>query len=406
MDAFRHIVSFMDGAAIPYAVAATSPLMRVASEERNHVPQKSGRRCPYPRALQLQLRYNSSGDARLQLNITTCRVPLESVAHASWWLLGSCAPPLVLSCSHPSLVHLELNALLLNMVEFRASGCAHLATIKPLEQCHYLQVVDVSRCGRLRDLSPLRASAAVLKELSFSYTAVTSLASLRVLHALETVAMSWCSEIVDFSPLLSLPHLRTLNAANSALDATGVLRNCPYLEKIDLSWSQVEVLRSFSCAGYLKVLFVSYTNIDSIEALRDCELLECLFLHKCVLLTDLSPLEELSTLKVLDISDTAVEKLDSLRLCNSLEVLFMALTQVADLAPLAGAQSLKVLDASYTQVNEVSALKKCTSLEKLYLKGCCSGTIDLAPVTALPQLVALETKDSSVVNKPFKYGEA
>ena len=82
--------------------------------------------------------------------------------------------------------------------------------------------------------------------------------------------------------------------------------------------------------------------------------------------------------RVLDLTGTGVTDLAPLQGLTSLQTLDLSSTGVTDLAPLQGLTSLQTLDLSSTGVTDLAPLQGLTSLQTLDLTG--TGVTDLAPL--------------------------
>ena len=243
------------------------------------------------------------------------------------------------------------------------------ARLAALGKASPLSVLDVSLTGPV-DLSFLAAHAASLRDLSLYYeepgadlTALPELPKLEslavglpgladlgfldALPPLETVWLTQCQDIEDYSPLLRFTGLRVL-----ALSGSGRLRS----------------LRQLPPLGNVRSLSLADSGLG-----RELDALACaapnvinLYLESCDWLDDLAPLARL--------------ELQDLRIRGS--------SAVSDLRPLSGQADLSFLDVSLTRVGDLTPLEGLTKLKILRLTGC-DAVADLRPMAALPNLEEL-----------------
>lgn len=230
--------------------------------------------------------------------------------------------------------------------------------------------LEISLAGPA-DLSPLAAHAASLTELDLYYDepgadpttlpdlpklrhlayGLPGLADLRFMDRLpdlETIWLTRCQEIEDYSPLLRFTGLQTL-----ALIGSHKLRDLNQLPPL-------VTVESLSLDG-------SGLRDDGLEALVSAAPdIGNLYLGKCDWLGDLGPLERL--------------KLGDLRINGS--------SAVNDLTPLSGQLHLQFLDVSDTRISSLAPLEQLTRLDTLRLSNC-GAVSDLGPIAALPNLTEL-----------------
>ena len=109
--------------------------------------------------------------------------------------------------------------------------------------------------------------------------------------------------------------------------------------------------------------------IESIEGLQFCKFLTFFNLNGSVLLTDLSPIRNLTTLKELYYNDRSyIDDLSVLTQLTSLTSLSLKLSdQVTDLSPLGNLTNLKSLRLRNNKIEDLTFLKDLTKLELLSL---------------------------------------
>ncbi len=113
-------------------------------------------------------------------------------------------------------------------------------------------------------------------------------------------------------------------------------------------------------------------------------------------LTDLAPLERLTSLQELSVFNTPVADLAPLARLTNLRNLWLDGTRVTNLAPLARLTELQYLDLEDTGVTDLAPLAQLTSLQQLYLGG--PGVTDLAPLARLTNLRWLSLRYTGMTN--------
>ena len=137
------------------------------------------------------------------------------------------------------------------------------------------------------------------------------------------------------------------------------------------------------------------TLVSDITPLRDLSTLECLFLED-TLVSDIRPLANLSSLDWLDLGDTPVSDIRPLANLSSLEWLGLRGTDVSDIEPLTNLSSLEWLALGATPVSDIGPLANLSSLEWLALWG--TEVSDIGPIANLSALEQLYLSETPVRN--------
>ena len=128
------------------------------------------------------------------------------------------------------------------------------------------------------------------------------------------------------------------------------------------------------------------TLVSDITPLGDLSTLESLLLVD-TLVSDIRPLASLSSLEWLELGGTLVSDIRPLANLSSLQHLGLWETKVSDIEPLANLSSLQWLALGATQVSDIRPLANLSSLEWLALWG--TEVSDIGPVANLPALERL-----------------
>ena len=177
---------------------------------------------------------------------------------------------------------------------------------------------------------------------------------------------------------------RNLNNARLQAIAPFIIRYKTSI--LDLSGTGVTDLAPLQGLSSLQTLNLSNTGVTDLAPLQGLSSLQTLNLSNTGV-TDLAPLQGLSSLQRLDLSDTGVTDLAPLQGLSSLQSLNLTGTKVTDLVPLQGLSSLQTLNLSNTGVTDLVPLQGLSSLQTLNLIG--TKVTDLAPLQGLSSLQRL-----------------
>ena len=119
--------------------------------------------------------------------------------------------------------------------------------------------------------------------------------------------------------------------------------------------------------------------------------------RECVLVENLTPLNELPRLREIVCINTRVKNLTSLdAMTTTLWSLNCSYTRVRDLGPLATLAALRSLDCSNTRVKYLTAVAALTSLQSLDCRG--TPVKALSPLSSLPSLQSLNCSNTRVTD--------
>lgn len=239
---------------------------------------------------------------------------------------------------------------------------------------------------------------------------------------LESLDISNCDNIDDFSPLNILGNLKELNLNNcdyfTSLDS---IANCENLEVLNVGNTKVKNLTAIKNFKKLKIFNCCCNNILNINGIENCPDLMELSLWGCVTLDNINPVESLKNLRLLDIDYTSLTDLLPVSSCNKMEFLFMdnciRLTDIYPLAALKGLKcllidgstmlsvnqmetfseldNLEYLTLKYRRINTLKYFSKMTKMKELILEGC--NVSDLSPIENLVNLTKLDITGNSAL---------
>ena len=177
--------------------------------------------------------------------------------------------------------------------------------------------------------------------------------------------------IPDFSPILELTQLNSLNLSYSSLSDASFLSELPQLKWLDLG----------------------NNNLSDISALTELTQLTFLYLSSNPI-TDADPLARLIQLTHLDLSSTSISDMSPLAELTQLRALYLYSTSFTDISALSGLKQLTNLSISGTSISDVSPLAELTQLTSLYLVNISIS--DVSALTELTQLTYLTLYSNSI----------
>ena len=219
----------------------------------------------------------------------------------------------------------------------------------------------------------------------------TPLASLPNLRDLDY----YLPDITDFSPLAKLANITTLRLRKidqSALDTISGLNKLTYLF---LSDSKITDLSPLAKLVNLSSLYLYGSKITDIRPLSKIEWLRSLTLSG-VRQSDLEIISELKNLTDLNLYESKIIDLNPLAKLPDLRSLYLRDSKITDIRPLtkiAKLENLSLSEVSQSDLEIISELKNLT-----YLNLYESKFTDLNPLTKLPDLRSLYLRDSKITD--------
>lgn len=160
--------------------------------------------------------------------------------------------------------------------------------------------------------------------------------------------------------LQKINDLREINiSSNYPISNLEPLRNCIWIEKLDISNQSVRDLSPLENKQYLKELYVQNTPITSLKPLENDLLMEILNIENTQI-DDLGPISKMTNLVTLNAGGTSIKSLKPLQNLDNLENLYINNTSVKNLSPIENLPKLKTLKAYNTKLNN----KKIESLQQ------------------------------------------
>ena len=206
---------------------------------------------------------------------------------------------------------------------------------------------------------------------------VKDLSDLKYATNLSYLSISY--EGYDISPLENCKNLITLNIYNKGdkkVKDASPLSNLTKLSTLYLSDTDVENLdflknlkeiKSLSITNYTSISKI--TNIDPVKKLTKLEKLNISDNTKeeNYNITDLSPLQNITTLKEIDITNSKISDLTPLKNLINLESLYFYNNEIKSIEPLVNLTNLKRLSLNKNKIKNIEAIRKLTNLTNLEL---------------------------------------
>ncbi|AAZ12257.1 leucine-rich repeat protein (LRRP), putative [Trypanosoma brucei brucei TREU927] len=263
------------------------------------------------------------------------------------------------------------------------SECLRLTDVEPLASIETLEEIDVSGCFPC--VCGIGALGALprLKILNASLTGITDecLARLSASQSLKKLLLSKCERLTNVSRLDTVTTLQELDLAEckNVVSGIGSLGTLPVLQCLDLSGTGVadDDLCALSCSATISKLIMK----------------------RCVLLTNVSPLEKLRTLQHVNIGEciNVIEGLNSFSELPSLRTLYMHYTPVTNecLSVISTSQSIVSLNiAACTRITDISCLANLKTLEDVNINMCESVEKGLGDISGLSNLRMLSARST------------
>lgn len=264
-----------------------------------------------------------------------------------------------------------------------------LTDIEALAGNTALEAVILRGNDHLGDITPLQASAASLKRLELSGTAVKDLSVLAQAGELEDLDFGCCPNLTSLKGLVTLTITQQHNFSINELKNLTDLQHLPKLSSGDLSLWDLTGLTSLagieSAADQITSLQIrSMPRLKDVSALRLLQRLETLVIDDCPQLSNLEVLGELPALQDVHLDDC--KKLTRLpgawpSTLTSLTVQSCPITRLGVL-PVALTGSLNLV--SCPKLSSLEGIEACTGLQEITIRPSIT---DLQALAGLPDAV-------------------
>lgn len=144
----------------------------------------------------------------------------------------------------------------------------------------------------------------------------------------------------------------------------------------------------------LNTLFLRQNQISDLTPIQNCCLLVQLYLDTNYLISDITPLSNMTHLAYVGLSNNAISSIAALQNAYGLINLSMNNNQVADISPLQNHFQLDCLIMGNNLISDISALHNLTSITTLYLHG--NQIQDISALSNLVNLVDIYMPDNLI----------
>lgn len=249
---------------------------------------------------------------------------------------------------------------------YELEGLAHSRSLVSLSLYGCLNLTDVSACGRVP----------TLRDLFISESTVEVVEGLRDSRSLVRLGMRYC-DLPSLTALTAVATLRILHAASSSLASVAALQFCPSLEVVEVAaCGQLLDLGSLGLAPSLVEVDATGSGVRHVDGLCRSTSLEKLRLAHC----------------------SHLEEVGRLGLCVRLRHLSLTGTAVRSLEGLAGAPALSWLDVSFCrQLGSLSVLLHLPELRRVLVRGCTAALRHPEEVRVVVESLGARRKKVEVV---------
>jgi Leucine-rich repeat (LRR) protein len=272
-----------------------------------------------------------------------------------------------LNISGTKVVDLSVIAKLTNLTDLNISNLTlNQSGIQPISNLLSLQILDLSRL-------PIDTLTAVgelvnLKRLNIDFTSVRSLNGLDILNSLELISLD-NTPVSSLDPLNSLPNLKLIYCDKTNIDSKKALAFMNSRSEVKVIYESQELMVWWlKLSDDWKEIFRSKIELSTPptrEQLHELTFIKSLDISDNVLIKDISPLTELTSLQELNIEGTSVNELSHLSETFTLQSLNLRRTRIADLTPLKGLTNLISIDFSHSAVISIKPLVQLNNLRTI-----------------------------------------
>ena len=206
-------------------------------------------------------------------------------------------------------------------------------------------------------------------------------------HAIIIATMLTMFGAAGYAQPVDIPDANLRAAISEALNGAPITQaSMRRLTTLDARDRQIVRLTGLEYATNLKELSLVYNNISDLTPLTGLRLTELWLWDNLV--TDLSPLFNMTTLTHLDLGYNRISDISPLEKLTRLKWLELSGNQISDITPLSNLSQLTLLEAFRNQITDVTPLANLTRLEHLKIQ--YNAISDITPLSNLSQLTLLE----------------
>ncbi|MGO5165469.1 MULTISPECIES: TIR domain-containing protein [unclassified Candidatus Paralachnospira] len=246
----------------------------------------------------------------------------------------------------------------------------------PLSDCTSLEYLTANELG-LGSLENLVGAVPSLSDLAAEQNEITDLSPLYALPGLRGLDVSG-NQITDLAPLSGMEELVNLKADDNQLTSLEALVSCKSLQTISVSRNQLETLSGLEQALRLTSLKADENKIFELNGIENCTLLSTVSIDgnavadlsvlaksrekltylsfRDNLVTDLSPLTDMSSLKKLKFDRNYVEDLSPLKTMTALELISADENGISSIEEICYSRHLRDMSFADNQITDMQPL--------------------------------------------------
>ena len=246
----------------------------------------------------------------------------------------------------------------------------------PLSDCTSLEYLTANELG-LGSLENLVGAVPFLSDLAAEQNEITDLSPLYALPGLRGLDVSG-NQITDLAPLSGMEELVNLKADDNQLTSLEALVSCKSLQTISVSRNQLETLSGLEQALRLTSLKADENKIFELNGIENCTLLSMVSIDgnavadlsvlaksreklmylsfRDNLVTDLSPLTDMSSLKKLKFDRNYVEDLSPLKTMTALELISADENGISSIEEICYSRHLRDMSFANNQITDMQPL--------------------------------------------------
>ena len=214
-------------------------------------------------------------------------------------------------------------------------------------------------------------------------------------HAIIIATMLTMFGAAGYAQPVDIPDANLRATISEALNGAPITQaSMRRLTALDARDRQIVRLTGLEYATNLKELSLVYNNISDLTPLTGLRLTELWLWDNLV--TDLSPLFNMTTLTHLDLGYNRISDISPLDKLTRLKWLELSGNQISNITPLSNLFQLTLLEAYSNQITDVTPLANLTRLEHLKIQ--YNAISDITPLSNLSQLTLLEAYSNQITD--------
>ncbi|WP_163336052.1 leucine-rich repeat domain-containing protein [Desulfopila sp. IMCC35008] len=214
--------------------------------------------------------------------------------------------------------------------------------------------------NNISNLAPL-AELDQLIELSVSDNQVSDLSPLSELINLTRLGVA-ANNVSDLAPIADLTNLWDLGLSENQISDISPLYKLTNLTRLSLDHNSITDISPLSNMLRMVRLYLDYNQIVDLSPLAQLINIVELDLSLNTGISDLAPLNKLTSLQQLTVSGYSIYDLSPLSGMNNLVFLGVTGTNVSNLYPLLNLSNIRFLNLGYNQISDISMIKDISGI--------------------------------------------